>query len=75
VQQRVRGWVPYEPIASMFGPVSDHAIAKRLGVNRTTVGHWRRSGQVPLGTADRVACELGLHPLNLWPDYNERYSR
>jgi hypothetical protein len=46
-------------------------MARSLGFNRETVGRWRRGGYLRLDSAERCADALGVHPLEIWPDYHE----
>lgn len=41
------------------------------GMTRT-FERWRAGTPVRTGTADIVACRLGVHPANLWPDWYRR---
>jgi lambda repressor-like predicted transcriptional regulator len=43
-------------------------VAVTVGVARSTIYKWRRSG-LTLFQADRVAIALGVHPSTLWPDW------
>lgn len=43
-------------------------IAHVCGVNRITVYRWRDTG-LSTYQADRAAVAVGLHPLNVWPDW------
>ena len=47
--------------------VSRVAFANHLGYERSVVYKWDKGG-IPLHTADRIARDLGLHLLNIWPD-------
>ena len=49
------------------GHVSTLAFVAYIGCERSTYYKWR-SGGIPLHAADRLARDLGLHLLNLWPD-------
>jgi hypothetical protein len=40
-----------------------------LGLHSLTVRKMRADGDLSSGQADMVATRLGLHPLNLWPDF------
>jgi len=44
------------------------AVAELLGVTDRTVWRWRQTGLMR-STADEVATRLGLHPLEVWPDW------
>ena len=49
-------------------------IAELAGVSRRTVNRWRHAG-IPLELADRLACAIGLHPSNVWPEWYELEAR
>jgi lambda repressor-like predicted transcriptional regulator len=57
-----------EPLVERFGDVS--TLARALGRQRTLVAKWRTGG-LPLASADGVAIALGLHPVEVWPDWYE----
>jgi hypothetical protein len=42
------------------------------GTDRSLVHRWNRAGGVPEVSADRVAVALGLHPINIWPNWGQR---
>lgn len=58
--------VSLEPLVQRYGDVS--TLARALGRQRTLVARWR-SGGLPLDSADGVAIALGLHPVEVWPDW------
>ena len=58
--------LPVEPLVARYGNVS--ALARALGVDRVQVSRWRRTG-IGLATADRLAIAIGLHPVDLWPEW------
>ena len=49
--------------------LSNQQIADRLGVQLNTVFRWHHGARLYPSTADRVALNLGLHPVNLWPEW------
>jgi hypothetical protein len=51
------------------GDVSVGTIADAIGFARGTIHSWRRRSGIPLYSADQVACRLGMHPVDLWPDW------
>jgi hypothetical protein len=55
-----------EPLVVMYGSVS--CLARALDRDRAQVQRWRRDG-VPLPSADRIAVAVGLHPVEVWPDW------
>jgi lambda repressor-like predicted transcriptional regulator len=58
--------LPLEPLVTRHGGVS--ALARALGRDRSQVGKWRRRG-VSLDRADAIAVALGLHPVEVWPEW------
>lgn len=42
-----------------------------LGYDRRTIGQWRNGRLLTVTAADRCAIALGLHPLDLWPDWDD----
>ena len=40
-------------------------LSRRSGYPLRTIQRWKTSG-IPLHSADRLACRLGLHPGNIW---------
>ena len=60
--------LPLDPLVRMYGSVSMLAIA--LGRHRTQVSEWNANG-IPVVSADRVAVALGMHPIEVWPDWYE----
>jgi hypothetical protein len=60
--------VPLEPLVQRYENVS--VLARALGCERTLVSKWRNHG-LPLVSADRLAVSLGLHPVEVWPDWYE----
>lgn len=62
---------PRVPTNDTFGWAdegSDSWVAERCGVSTRTVQRWRRGALLQVATADRVACELGMHPAEIWGD-------
>lgn len=55
-----------EPLIGRYGGVS--GLARALGRERAQVSKWRSRG-LPATTADVVAVALGLHPVEVWPDW------
>lgn len=55
-----------EPLVARYGGVS--GLARALGHERAQVSKWRSRG-LPVTTADAVAVALGLHPVEVWPDW------
>lgn len=44
-------------------------IAEMLGVDRRSVHRYATGARLDRIAADRLAVRLGLHPLNLWPEW------
>lgn len=72
---------PFEPLAGICllrwrEPNEPNAhnrvgkISSVLGISRDVVRRWDREGLTP-HAADRAATALGLHPLEIWPDFHE----
>lgn len=58
------------PLLALFHGARDDEVARFLNVHHTTVNKWRNGRRrIRYDTADRLAIELGLHPLNLWPEW------
>jgi hypothetical protein len=45
-------------------------VARITGINRHTVYNYRRHG-LTIWQADDIACNLGVHPSAIWPDWYE----
>ena len=41
-------------------------LSRRTGYPLRTIQRWKTTG-IPLHSADRLACRLGLHPATIWP--------
>jgi hypothetical protein len=52
----------------MYGSVS--MLARALGRRREQVSKWHTNG-VPIMSADNLAISLGMHPIEVWPDWYE----
>jgi hypothetical protein len=55
-----------EPLIDRYG--SGCALARALGCEHSQVNRWHTHG-LPLDSADRLAVSLGLHPVEVWPDW------
>lgn len=60
-------WRPATPDHVVNEPHPERKLAEALGVNRETVRRFVARGGIPEEIADRWACDLGVHPANLWP--------
>lgn len=58
--------ISVEPLVVRYGNGS--ALARALGCAHEQVSRWRSNG-LPLDAADRLAVALGLHPVEVWPDW------
>lgn len=65
-----RGVRPAGPGVGDPNLASAGELADLCGTTARTWHRWRTGG-VPAPTADRVACDLGYHPLDIWPDWLE----
>jgi len=69
-------WVNYDLSNEQQAQNLDHPppslVASIVGVNKQTVLRWRHTGWIPWRQADRVACQLGLHPAELWDEWTTR---
>jgi hypothetical protein len=45
-------------------------LAEIASVSRRTIHRWMKAG-VPDKWADEIACALGMHPLEIWPEWAE----
>ena len=43
-------------------------LSRRTGYPLRTIQRWKTTG-IPLHSADRLACRLGLHPASIWPHW------
>jgi hypothetical protein len=60
--------LPLAPLVERYGSVS--ALARALGRERITVSKWNTRG-LPAVSADEVAVAVGLHPVEVWPDFHD----
>ena len=49
-------------------------LADRVGLSFRTVRHCLEERMMRESTADRVACALGRHPCELWPEWFSQRS-
>lgn len=49
--------------------VSTRWLSIRTGVRYQTLNEWRKTGNVTLDQADRIADGLGYYPGSIWADY------
>lgn len=60
--------LPLEPLVRRYGSV--RALAEALHRDRAQVQKWRERG-VTIHAADDLAVALGLHPVEVWPEWYE----
>ena len=60
--------LPAEPLLLVLGMSSLRTLADKLDVNVRTVQRYLSSG-LTFDQADRIACALGMHPLEIWHDW------
>lgn len=60
--------VSFAVLRELSGCENLHVLADRVGTTHAAVRQLVRR-DLSLRMADRYACALGLHPLNVWPDY------
>lgn len=60
-----RGFLPFSPLWVVSHAVTLGELAEQVGVSHRSVVRWKRTG-VPVNSADRVACQLGLNPTTIW---------
>lgn len=66
----VQGWDPAPVLARLDPTLPDGENADRLNVSVNALRSWRHGRRRISGSyADRIARELGLHPVNLWPTW------
>lgn len=72
VDETLRGRLgPQDPRRPLTGYSSSNAAAV-LGLHERTWQRYRSAGHVSDKIADRLACALNLHPVDLWPEWWER---
>lgn len=71
-QTKVRRY-PTQPLLDLIPPgFTDQEIGRILNINRVTVAKWRREPQmISEWYADELAIGLGMHPIQIWPDWLE----
>lgn len=57
----LRRKLPVEPLYEVMSEKTRHQYRKSLY-------YWKNSGGISLYTADKVACQIGLHPYVIWGD-------
>lgn len=65
---RVSPRLPLAPLVELYGSVS--MLARALKRDRQVVSRWNAHG-LPAVSADEVAVALGLHPVEVWPNWHE----
>lgn len=57
------------PVLALGVPIVE--IARRSGIDSAQIHRWKRGAGIPAAKADQLACSLGVHPAQLWPDWFE----
>jgi hypothetical protein len=65
--ERARRRYPFGPVEQLADHWTAGELALRLGVHRSQLYRWRRYG-VTVDQADTLACRVGRHPAELWPE-------
>jgi len=63
-------WLPLKPLLRVSG-LRPYQLAVLLGVSGGTMKTWLRRDALPLLWTDRAAVAIGLHPVNVWPEWYE----
>ena len=68
---------PTENLMRLFpAEYDDKTVARMLNINRVTVGKWRRTPhQISEWYADELAIGLGMHPIEIWPDWLDEVTQ
>lgn len=66
----MNGRFPFEPLLDAAGRPNLKHLARVCGAHPRQIYRWRETG-LSDEHADRAACSLGLHPMNVWPNYLE----
>lgn len=71
-----------DDVTSIYGRDEDHTfpyevlghqgiVSELTGVNRRMLQRWKHTdGGIPEDRADEMACAIGLHPSEIWPEWN-----
>lgn len=62
--------LPFAPLAARIGVTAAHVLAVHLGTHARQIYRWRAYG-IDVWSADRVATRIGLHPCQVWSDWDE----
>lgn len=71
---RQKGWRGFDPapVLALQQERNDSEFSDLLGVSRLTIQRWRQGRTLTTITADRIALDLGRHPVNMWPEWEVR---
>ena len=65
-------YFPVQPLLALFPDgMGDRVIGEHFGVSRTIIHRWRHNPTCAIDeyTADRYAILMGMHPLEIWPNW------
>jgi lambda repressor-like predicted transcriptional regulator len=66
---RSRRCIPIEPLLAVLEKTG-HPVWRALPKGKQQVFYRsKRAGYLTLWAADDIACALGLHPIDIWPDW------
>lgn len=67
---------PTQPLLDLMPDgLTDGEIGRMLNVHRVTVAKWRREPQmISEWYADELAINLGMHPIQIWPNWLEEVA-
>ena len=60
---------PTVPVGALLEVASPLDLARLEVVDRRTIRRWIVAGEVPVWSADEIACAMGRHPAELWPEW------
>jgi lambda repressor-like predicted transcriptional regulator len=61
---------PLRPLLAAAGAETVTELARRTGVHRDVLYRYGTQG-VPEPRTDRLACAVGLNPVEVWPDWTD----
>lgn len=57
-------------LGRLLAPLPAHFGDSPKSIHHDVIRRWRETG-LRESEADAIACRLGFHPLNIWPDYGQ----